>query len=410
MDKGKERLMLYTLAAVQFTHIMDFMIMMPLGPQLMRLFEIDPQQFGLLVSAYTITAGLSGLVSSLFIDRFDRKHALSFAYIGFALGTIACALSPTYPVLLVTRSLTGMFGGLIGAQILSIVGDAIPNERRATAMGIVMAAFSIASVFGVPFGLFLANKFSWHAPFFFLGGISAVIWFLIVMFVPGMSGHLVKKGDRGGLGEGFVRAFVNPNQRLALTFMMLIMLGQFTVVPYISPYMVSNVGFTEGQLTYIYLIGGGLTIFTSPLIGRWADRAGKLKVFTTFALIVILPLFFITHLPPVSIPLALVVTTLFFLCAGGRMIPAQAMITSTVLPRYRGSFMSISSSVQQLSAGIASYIAGSIVVKDTEGHLMNYNFVGYIAIAATIITMIVARQLRNVEVAAITILKEEEKL
>lgn len=397
MDKRKERMMLLTLAAVQFTHIMDFMIMMPLGPQLMRLFEINPQQFGFLVSTYSITAGIAGLISSLFIDRFDRRHSLTVAYIGFTLGTFACAVSPTYTILLVARSLTGMFGGLIGAQILAIIGDAIPHQRRASAMGIVMSAFSIASVFGVPFGLFLANKFSWHAPFFFLGGASALITLFIFIFIPPMSGHVMKKEERGGFGEGFVNAFTNPNQRLALFFMMLLMLGQFTIVPYISPYMVGNVGFTEDQLTYIYLIGGGLTIFTSPLIGKWADKAGKLKVFITFACVVLVPIFFITHLPPVMIPVALVVTSLFFVCAGGRMIPAQAMITSTVQPRFRGSFMSISSSVQQMTAGVAAFLAGTIVKEDTAGHLVNYNYVGYFAIAVTVTTIFVARLLKNVE-------------
>jgi predicted MFS family arabinose efflux permease len=397
MDSKKERLLLLTLAAVQFTHIMDFMIMMPLGPQLMRIFDIDPKQFGLIVSSYTITAGVSGFIAAFFIDRFDRKQALMFVYAGFTIGTIACALAPTYQLLLTARSIAGMFGGVQGALILSIIGDAVPNERRGRAMGIVMAAFSVASVFGVPFGLFIATKFSWHAPFFFLGGLSLLISTLIFIMVPSMKGHLKQKGNRPNPWEILKTIFTNSNQVMALFFMMLLMLGQFSIIPFISPYMVSNVGFTEGQLTYIYLIGGGLTIFTSPLIGRWADKYGKLNVFTVFACIVLVPLFLITNLPAVAIPLALLVTSLFFVCAGGRMIPASAMITATVKPHNRGSFMSINSSVQQLSSGMASLIASSIVKKGPTGALMNYSYVGYIAIAATVAAMFIARKLRVVD-------------
>ncbi|MES2836132.1 MAG: MFS transporter [Bacteroidota bacterium] len=392
-----EKLVLFSLALIQFTHIMDFMIMMPLGPQLMRIFEITPAQFGLIVSAYTFSAGIFGFLGAFFIDRFDRKAALLFIYSGFIIGTLACAVAPTYHWLLAARVFTGMFGGVAGALILSIIGDAIPNERRASAMGIVMAAFSLASVFGVPFGLYMANKFSWHAPFLFIGCIGFAIIALISFVIPSMRNHIVAKLDRPGPLKVITNVTTNPNQLRALLLMFLLMLGQFSVIPFLSPYMVANVGFTEADLTYIYLIGGFVTIFSSPMVGRLADKIGRFKVFTLFVIISLIPLFGITNMPKVEMPYVLVITSIFFICAGGRMIPASTMVTSSVLPKQRGSFMSINSSVQQLSASLAAFIAGLIVQKNAAGELVNYNYVGYIAIAASLLAILVASKIKVVD-------------
>ena len=277
---NKERLILFLLAAAKFTHIMDFMVVMPLGPQLMRIFGISPQQFGLVVSAYTISAGLFGFIGAFFVDRFDRKKALIFCYTGFVIGTIACALSPTYEVLLLTRSLTGAFGGVLGALVLAMVGDIFAEERRASAMSIVMAAFSAASVIGVPFGLFLAAQFSWHAPFYFLGGLGIVIWLLMQFYLPEMKGHMEGGAAQKKPGQVIRVAFGQANARFALILISVMMLGQFTVIPFIADYMVGNMGFEELDLSYIYLIGGALTLVTAPLIGRFADRFGKFRVFS----------------------------------------------------------------------------------------------------------------------------------
>ncbi|SDK74668.1 Predicted arabinose efflux permease, MFS family [Catalinimonas alkaloidigena] len=394
----KEYFLLAVLAAVQFTHIVDFMIMMPLGPQLMRLFDIDPRQFSLVVSSYTFSAGICGFAGAFFLDRFDRKAALLWLNIGFTVGTVLCALAPSYELLLVTRCLTGAFGGVLGALVLAIVGDAFPVERRASAMSIVMMAFSAASVFGVPFGLYLATLFTWHAPFFFLGGFGIVMTAGIVFYVPTLRGHLRDaSAPKAHPMEALSLVLENPNQLRALLFMVLLMLGQFTVIPFISPYMVSNVGFTEQQLTYIYLCGGALTIFTSPVIGRWADRYGQKRIFTIFMFLNLLPLLLITNMPAMSIVPVLIVTTFFFVCGGGRMIPAMSMITSTVRPQNRGSFMSINSAVQQLAAGFSSFIAGVIVVERADGTLAHYNWVGYLAVACTVVAIFAGRQLRVVD-------------
>ncbi|MCA6074867.1 MFS transporter [Fulvivirga sedimenti] len=397
---NKERLFLLILASAMFTHIMDFMIMMPLGPQLMRLFDITPQQFSFLVSSYSFTAGASGFLAAFLIDRFDRKSSLVFIYTGFLLGTIACALAPNYQILLLSRCLAGAFGGVLGALILSIVSDAIPLERRAAGIGIVMASFSAASVFGVPFGLYLASLFSWQAPFFFLAGISLAILFMIRFLVPAFKSHLAEGQKPAGIKEVIKNVFGRKNPLLGLLFTSVLMFGHFTIIPFIAPYMVGNVGFTEQELTYIYLVGGALTIFSSPWVGRMADKNGRLKVFTIFGFLVLIPIIIITHMPPIPLWEALVVSGLFFVLANGRMVPSTTMVTSVIRPENRGSFMSARSSIQQMSSGLATLIAGTMITERpsevTEGAkaLVGYENVGWIAVVFSLLALLLARTLR----------------
>lgn len=392
----RERLLLITLGAINFTHIVDFMIMMPLGPQLMRLFAISPQQFSALVSTYTFSAGTASFVAAFLLDRFDRKRALITAFVGFIIGTFACAMAPNYHLLLSARVITGAFGGILSALILSIVGDVIPQERRATAMGIVMAAFSVASVFGVPFGLYIATRFSWHAPFTFLGCLGLMLFVPIVMAVPSLREHLASDRQHPGPVAVLTSVAKNGNQLWALWFTVMLVLGHFIIIPFISPFMVANVGFRETDLTYIYLLGGLVTVFTSPLIGRVADRVGKAQVFTAFALLALVPVFLITNLHQTALPVALAITTVFFVTSNGRWVPAVAMVTSAVSPQNRGSFLSINSAAQQLSAGVAAAFGGMIVAKDASGALLNYHYVGYIAIAISLLAILVGRRLHAV--------------
>lgn len=395
-----EWVLLCLMAAIQFSHIVDFMIMMPLGPQLMRLFQIDPQQFGLLVSSYTFAAGISGFAASFFIDRYDRKSSLLFFYIGFAVGTIACALAPTFSLLLLCRSLTGFFGGVLGSLVLSIVSDAIPYNRRGAAMGIVMGSFSIASVFGVPFSLYLANLTSWHAPFMFLGVVSFIVIGLVVSFMQPMKKHLRSKSERHPPLAAITHIFKTKNQLFALLFMFCLILGQFSIIPLLSASYVSNAGLTEAQLPLTYMFGGLCTIVASPLVGRLADRFGKRKIFLIAVATSILPIYVITNLGQNPLWFVLFISSCFFVMMSGRMVPAMAMISATATPAYRGSFMSISSSVQQLSAALASYLSGVIVVQSTTGELLRYEYVGYIAIGFSCLAFLVAFKVHGEEKGA----------
>ena len=383
-----ERLLLFILAVIQFTHILDFMIIMPLGSTLMKTFDITPKQFSWIVSSYAIAAFLTGIVSAFFLDKFDRKTSLLAGYIGFTVATFACAFSPNYTVFIITRSLTGVFGGLLASLIFSIVADAVPLHRRATAMGYIMMAFSTARVVGVPFGLYLAASFSWEMPFLVVGGISGVMIFFTIFLFPSMRKHLDSTGEKPKAIHNIIGIFKNPNQLRALGFTMLMMLGHFTIIPFIAPYMIRNIGFSDVNVSYIYFIGGLATFFTLPFFGKLADKRGHKRVFIVMGSLAVIPILLITHLPAVSIFIALTVTTIFFITSSGRSVPATTMVTAVVKSENRAGFMSLRSSANELALALASMIAGAIVIEDeATGMLLHYDRVGYVAIGLTILSI-----------------------
>jgi predicted MFS family arabinose efflux permease len=392
----KEKLILFLLAAVNFTHILDFMIMMPLGNYLMPYFNTSSRQFSMLVAAYTFSAGISGFLAAFFVDNFDRKKILLFGYSGFLIGTLCCALAPSYGVLLFSRILAGVFGGLIGAQVLSIIADLIPYERRGAAMGIIMAAFSVASVFGVPFSLYLSNIFNWHGPFFFVAGLGIVLVPFLIRSLPRMDSHINQ--DKGGRVNPLVLLKDirrDKDQLLALALSATIMLGHFIIIPFLNPFMEFNMGFSKKQTPMVYMIGGALTLITSPILGRMADRVGKHRLFVIMAILVLIPVAIITNLPAIPFLAVLCVTGFWFVVSSGRMIPAQAMVSNVVSPERRGSFMSINSSVQQIFVGLASVLAGIIVVKTPSNAILHYEITGYVSIAITLLSIVFVTKLNT---------------
>ncbi len=397
MTKNSERFILVVLTAIQFTNILDFVIMMPLGPQLMRIFSISPQEFGLVVSAYTLSAGVSGFLAAFFLDRFDRKKALLTLYAGFTVGTFLCSVAPTYVFLVSARIVAGLFGGILAATILAIISDIIPYERRGTAMGMIMMSFSLAQVAGVPIGLFIANNFGWNTTFGFLAASAVLCWIAAARMLPSIQIHLQSPTNEHPIET--VKALLTeaPTQR-ALAFMLSLMVAGFTIIPYLSPYFVSNVGRTEADLPSIYFFGGLATIITSRVIGKLADRHGKLTVFSYVAAFSIVPILAVTSLPPVSLPVVIGAVTIFMVLVSGRAVPSMAMITASVHARRRGSFMSISSSVQQLAAGIASFAGGLIIGRAEDGSITHFGLLGMIAAATTLVCILLARRLQVVEV------------
>ena len=391
----KQHILIALMAAVQFTHVLDFVIMMPLGPQLMRMLNINPKPFGVVVSAYTFSAAVSGLVGAFFLDRYNRKSALLFLYAGFVLGTLFCAISNQYEWLVAARVFTGVFGGLLGSMVMAIVADAVPEKERGKAIGIVMGAFSFASVIGIPVGLILANEFSWNAPFYFLVGLGLIIGALLFKYMENMTAHLQVKTIKQKWHSVITTILQSANQRNALLLTFLFMSGHFIIFSFLSPYMVTNVGFSEKQLSLIYLVGGFATFFGAPLIGKYSDKLGKRKVYNFFALLILPLIFSVTNLPHLPVPVVLVITSTFFVVVLGRVIPATATITSAVGSKQRGSFMAFNSSIQQLSSGIAAYLSGAIVFKNSStGLYQHFNYVGYLAIVLNLISIIVISRIK----------------
>jgi MFS transporter, DHA1 family, inner membrane transport protein len=390
----KQRIILLLLASLNFTSILDFMIMMPLGNFLMPHFKISAAYFSWIVAAYPVTAFFSSISAAFFVDRFDRKKVLLTAYIGFLLGTICCGIAPDALFLMTARIFTGLFGGLIGTQILSIVADTFAYEYRGRAMGAIFTAFSVSSIFGVPFSLYLAKLISWHAPFLFIGIVGLVLIPLIIRFLPPMTKHLVYKSEErvhplAVLGE----LSRNRSQLLALALSALLMMGHFLIIPFINPYMEFNVGFTKDQTPLIYMVGGICSLIASVVIGRMADKHGKLRIYLFSAAASLLPIFLITNMPAIPFYFVLIVFAFWFSFSTGRTIPAQAMISTVVNPEQRGLFMSFNSSVQQLFTGLASVIAGFIVYTDAGGKIYRYQWVGYLSIVIVASTLYIAWRL-----------------
>lgn len=396
LSAKQEMMLLLTLALVQFVAVVDFMIMPPLAPKLMKLWSITTREFGIAVGAYIFTAGVCGFLGAFFIDKFDRKKLLTFLFVGVTVATLVCGLAPNYYVLLVGRIIAGMFGGLLGTMVFSIIGDVIPPERRARSFGLVTASFSLASILGVPGGLFFANLWDWHAPFLVLVGLGLIVQVFIAVFVPSLKGHL--NAPKRAPIEVIQTILADRSQLFAIGFVITLALGQFAILPLLTAFLVNNVGITESQLPLMYLIGGSATVVASPLIGILADKTDKVRIYMVAAVLSLIPIIAITNFPPAT-PIALVfaTTTFFFICINGRMIPGMALVQGTVLPQHRGSFTSISSSVQQLSGAAGTFISGFIVVKGADGLLQHYNWVGGVAVVVTLISLYIIRNVQQIQ-------------
>jgi len=360
------------------------MIVMPLGPQFMRAFQVRADDFGLLVSSYTFSAGITNLAAAFILDRFSRKGALLTCYFGHTLATILSGLAPTHDTFMMSRILAGGFGGLIAALVFSYIGDVFPTSRRGAATGIVMSAFSMSSVIGVPFGLFLANWRGWQFPFLFLSFLGFLIFIVSYFHLPSILP--TPKSARESAWKNFTYIVKDFNHWKSFSFMFVMMMAGFTIIPFVSPSLVSNAGVLESELPLIYMFGGGLTLFTSPWFGRLSDRYGGIKVFTVIATLSIIPILLVTQLVPGSLYFTLIVTTLFMSLVSGRMVPAMTVVQNAVTPSRRGAFMSVNSAIQQLSAGVATYLASKMILQEGN-RLVHYDRVGYVAAIATVLSI-----------------------
>jgi predicted MFS family arabinose efflux permease len=393
----RERWLLLTLASIQFTSVLDFMIMMPLGPQLTELFGISAGEFGFLVSAYTFAAGLSGLLAATYIDRFGRKRMMLTLYPLFGVAALACSFAPTFAWLMLARVASGFFGGVLMALSQTIVAEVIPFERRGRAMGVVMTSFSVATVAGVPLSLFLASHFNWHAPFLAIALMVSVCALGAAKTLPSLKGHLVAhpSGDSAPNMLANLRlVLVDPNHLRAYAMSSSMVFAGFAVIPYITLYLQGNAGFKPEQIPYVYLTGGVCTLISARFIGHWSDRAGKAYAFRRLALLMPLPLLAMTlsaDLPMVGV---LLVSSMLFVVMSGRMIPGMALIGASADPRRRGSFMTLNSAVQSLAMGLAALVGGQILGRDGNGHLTHYWIAALLGGGASLLSFVLASKLR----------------
>lgn len=375
------------LAFLQFTIVLDFMILSPLGAILLEVLSITTTQFGLVVSAYAVAAGVSGILTAGFADRFDRKRLLLFFYTGFVLGTGLCGIAPNYPVLLFARIVTGLFGGVVGSVSLAIVADLFPLSARGRVMGFVQSAFGASQVLGIPIGIFLANHLGWHAPFLMVAGVSFLVGIVIVMRLQPVTDHLQVAATKKPLEHLWQTA---TSRRYISGFLatMLLATGGFMLMPFGSAYTVHNQGIPLEKLPLLYMITGVCSFVIGPVLGRLSDRIGKYSVFCYSTVVGIAVVIYYTHLNLTPLWLLILVNIVLFASISGRMVAASSLNSAMPRPADRGAYMSISSSLQQFAGGCASLLAGLIVVQSPSGHLERYPLLGWVVSAAMAIAML----------------------
>jgi predicted MFS family arabinose efflux permease len=388
------KLILFTLALVNFIHIVDSMLIMPLGDIFIKEFQISSSEYSLLVSSYALSAFFSSLIGVFYLDRFDRKTALLFIYMGFGIGTIACAFTDSYFQLVSLRAFTGFFGGMIGAMVLSVVSDLYKFKERGAAMGILFAAFSAASALGVPIGIYLAAKSSWHLPFIVIGASALLIAGFIAIIFPNMTSHLSEQDEKINFKKTVKAITTDSNQLNALLAGFVLVLAHFMIIPFISPYLIANVGLTQEEIALQFFCGGVATVISAPFIGRMTDKYGVMKVFSIVMFLSFIPTILITNLKVVPIWVAISFTTMFFVFASGRMISPNTIITAAASQANRGSFMCIKSALQQLAIGLSSLIAGQVIFIGEDNTFHSYHWVGIISIFFGVSSIFLVRKIK----------------
>ena len=374
------------LTILQFTLILDFMVLSPLGAILMKELSLQPKQFGLVVSAYAFSAGASGLLAAGFADRFDRKKLLLFFYVGFVFGTTLCAIADSYEFLLIARIVTGIFGGVIGSISFAIISDLFKLEMRGRVMGFVQMAFSASQILGLPIGLYLANAFGWHSPFWMIVGFSIIVGIAIVVYMQPITEHLKVQNDRNPF-EHLWKTLSKSDYLRAFLATILLATGGFMLMPFGSAFSINNLKIDIKDLPMLYLVTGIFTITFGPLSGKLSDKLGKYKVFFVGSIITVIMVLIYTNLGPTPLWLVVVVNVLMFAGITARMISASSLMTAVPQMQDRGAFMSINSSIQQISGGVAAALAGVIVSEGSDGTMQNYPFLGIVVVASMLITI-----------------------
>ena len=382
-----QSLLIALLAFTQFTIILDFTIMAPLGAMMMPSLNITAGQFGIAVSAYAFSAGVSGILSAGFADRFDRKRLLLFFYVGFTLGTLLCAVAQNYDLLLLGRIVTGLFGGVIGSMVLAIITDQFPLHLRGRVMGFVQTAFAASQVFGIPAGLFVATHWSWQVCFAAIVVLSIMAIIIIALSMKPVTGHLHLQ-NAGSPLQHLIATVVQPRYTLAFALTTLLTTGAYMLMPFGSVYAVHNLGVDIVHLPTIYLVSGLFSIVMGPLVGHASDAFGKYLTFVFGSAVSVIMVLIYTHLGQVSLITVIVVNVLMFVGIFSRMIPSQALMSAVPALSQRGSFSAVNASLQQLSGGLGSVLAAAIITQRPDGSLIHFDRLGYIVVTTSIVSVI----------------------
>ena len=382
-----QKFVILILAITMFTVVLDFMVMSPLGDILMKSLDIKPSHFGLAVSAYAFSAGISGLLTAGFADRYDRKKLLLFFYSGFIVGTMLCGIANTYPLLVGARIITGLFGGVIGSVAMAIVADLFDLQHRGRVMGYMQMGFGASQVLGIPIGLYLSNLWGWHAPFLWIGVMAIVVAMLIAFKLKPLTKHLAVQRDTSALTH-LIHTVAKKDYRVGFTATALLSIGGFMMMPFGSAFAINNLGITQHQLPILFMVAGISSLIIMPLIGKLSDRVDKFKIFMFASMWMVAMVIIYTNLSVTPLLVVVILNVLMMAGIMSRMVPSSALITGIPAMADRGAFMSVNSSLQQIAGGLAAAVAGMIVVqKDKFSPLEHYNTLGYIIVGISAISV-----------------------
>lgn len=379
-----QKFIIFILAITQFSVILDFMVMSPLGDMLMKSMSLTPKQFGIAVSAYAFSAGISGLLTAGFADKFDRKKLLLFFYTGFVIATFFCGMAHTYPLLVTARIVTGLFGGVIGSISMAIITDLFAPEQRGRVLGFVQMGFGASQVLGIPISLHIANIWGWQAPFLMVAALGAVIAICILFFMQGITAHLAIQRDRNAFQHLF-HTISQKQYRIGFTATALLSIGGFMMMPFSSAFAINNLGISTSQLEKLFMVAGIASLVIMPLIGRLSDKIDKFTIFTVASLWMMVMVVIYTNLSVTPLWQVMILNVLMMMGIMSRMIPSTALATSLPEMQDRGAFMSINSSLQQIAGGVAAVIGGMIVTQESKSHpLEHYDILGFVVCGVTL--------------------------
>ncbi|MCF8323551.1 MAG: MFS transporter [Leadbetterella sp.] len=382
-----QKFVMALLAITQFTVVLDFMVMSPLGDILMKSLVISPKQFGIAVSSYAFSAGISGLLAAGFADKYDRKKLLVFFYLGFIVGTFLCGIAQTYETLVAARIFTGIFGGVMGSISMAIITDIFELNQRGRVMGIVQMGFAASQVLGIPVGLYFANLWGWHAPFMMIVILAIVIIVVLIAKLKPVNEHLKIKSERNFLSH-FRHVLLLKNYRIAFLSTALLSIGGYLMMPFGSAFAVNNLGVLQSQLPIIFMFTGVSSLIVMPLVGKLSDKYNKFKIFVYGSIWALVFILIYTNLGVTPLWIICILNILLFMGIMSRMIPATTLTSAIPNMQDRGAFMSINASLQQMAGGLATLLAGIIILqKDAHSPLENYPILGIIGAVVMIIAV-----------------------
>jgi predicted MFS family arabinose efflux permease len=389
-------LVITVLALTQFTVVLDFMVMSPLGDKLMKAMSLSTSQFGVAVFSYAFSAGISGFLTAGFADSFDRKKLLLFFYIGFIIGTLFCCFANTYPTLIAARVFTGIFGGVIGSISMAIVSDIFTLEQRGRVMGFMQMGFGASQVLGIPISLFIANRWGWQSPFFMIVVLATIVWAIIAIKLKPVNKHLEIENKDNALKHLF-HTISQGNYRIGFLATALMSLGGFMIMPWGSVYAINNLKVTEEQLPILFMISGVATLLMMPFIGKISDKIDKFKLFVIASIWMIVVVLIYANLVPVPFWIVVLLNVMMMMGVMARMVPSVALVSALPELHDRGAFMSINSSLQQLSGGIAAAIGGMIISQnDKFSPIQHYDRLALVVACFVVICIFVLFKVKKI--------------